>query len=340
MTTLDGYRVLRSRFHFLKYDPDEWTMPYLWLAGFGDVALIRRFDMRANLISALVERWCTKTHTFIMSCGECTITLEDVAMQLGLRVDDAMELSSIATEHKVMCAARAYIMQLIVERTYAKQHINKVHLKYLPLLEDFSRIGGCSWGWAMLAVLYYELCRAAKHGKGHVSGNWCEPNINHLLPNDRGFLWMLYSALNIATLIPQWVHAEAYMRCINMSVLNFSTIEWYNCDRVMRQFRRRQLVPVEPQKFVDVHSKTMRGKHTTDWSVEHQCYVALWNARAVYITRTLAVQVHITRTWAVRVHITRTWAVRVHITLTWAATFDPTADLPDVYSTPQRLPYQ
>ncbi|KAK5831788.1 hypothetical protein PVK06_015587 [Gossypium arboreum] len=158
-------------------------MPYLQMAGFGDVALIRRFDLRANLISALVERWCTETHTFIMLCGECTITLEDVTMQLGLRVDGAVvtgrsnvlepsvlchrllgrspnngernvtcltlawlranfkELSSTATEYKLMCAARAYIMQLI---------------------------GG--WGSAVLAALYYELCRVTKHGASNMVG--------------------------------------------------------------------------------------------------------------------------------------------------------------------------
>ncbi|KAH1039559.1 hypothetical protein J1N35_041302, partial [Gossypium stocksii] len=65
----DGYRVLRSQFYFPKYDPDERIMPYLQLAGFRDVVLIRRFDRRENLIFVLVERWCTETHTFIMPCG-------------------------------------------------------------------------------------------------------------------------------------------------------------------------------------------------------------------------------------------------------------------------------
>ncbi|KAK5839549.1 hypothetical protein PVK06_008350 [Gossypium arboreum] len=86
------------------------------------------------------------------------------------------------------------------------------------------------------------------------------------------FLWMSYSALNIATHIPQWVHAKAQMWCINKPVFSFLTVEWYNGDRVMQQFGCRQFVSVEPHK-------TMRGKHTTDWSVEHQFYVALWNAR-------------------------------------------------------------
>lgn len=60
--------------------------PYLDASGFGSVILILVFKLRADLISALVERWRPKTHTFQFSCGECTITLGDAAMQLGLLV--------------------------------------------------------------------------------------------------------------------------------------------------------------------------------------------------------------------------------------------------------------
>ena len=34
----------------------------------------------------LVRRWCTTTHTTFFSCGELTITLEDVANQLLLPI--------------------------------------------------------------------------------------------------------------------------------------------------------------------------------------------------------------------------------------------------------------
>ncbi|KAH1055284.1 hypothetical protein J1N35_033349 [Gossypium stocksii] len=51
----------------------------------------------------------------------------------------------------------------------------------------------------------------------HVTGNWCNSNINHLPPNNKGVHGekMPYSAPNIATLIPQWLHTEAYVWCIN-----------------------------------------------------------------------------------------------------------------------------
>ena len=39
------------------------------------------------MITALVERWRPETHTVLLPGGECTITLEDVALHLGIRVD-------------------------------------------------------------------------------------------------------------------------------------------------------------------------------------------------------------------------------------------------------------
>ncbi|RYQ84069.1 hypothetical protein Ahy_B10g102963 [Arachis hypogaea] len=39
------------------------------------------------LISTLMERWRPESHTFHLPCGELTITLHDVAYQLGLSVN-------------------------------------------------------------------------------------------------------------------------------------------------------------------------------------------------------------------------------------------------------------
>ncbi|QHO04763.1 uncharacterized protein DS421_13g442930 [Arachis hypogaea] len=68
---------------------DECYVPYLQMAGLYHLARLndRWFRLDEPLVSAFVERWHPETHTFHMPFGECTITLQDVAYQLGLAVD-------------------------------------------------------------------------------------------------------------------------------------------------------------------------------------------------------------------------------------------------------------
>ncbi|KAH1129224.1 hypothetical protein J1N35_000602 [Gossypium stocksii] len=176
-------------------------MPYLELTRFGSTTLIWTIDLRYDLISTLVERWRLKTHTFLLSCGECTVTLEDVALQLGLPIDESTitgrntiaepatlcysllgvspnnagskftglrfswlkanfeHLSINATEQEVMCAAQVYIMYIIGGVLMPDTNNNRVHLMYLPLLTDLQNVRSYSWGFAILAMLYRELCR-------------------------------------------------------------------------------------------------------------------------------------------------------------------------------------
>ena len=186
----------------LKNTPDARLMPYLELAGFGSVAQIRYTVLRFDLLSALVERWRPETHTFHFPCEECTVTLEDVALQLGLPIDGSPvtgvssftdpaalcyqllgdspgdgesyfsgikftwlkakigQLSATATEGELMCAARAYIMHMVGAVLMPDANGDSVHLSYLPLLADLSTARSYSWGSAVLATLYKELCRA------------------------------------------------------------------------------------------------------------------------------------------------------------------------------------
>ncbi|XP_016728143.1 serine/threonine-protein phosphatase 7 long form homolog [Gossypium hirsutum] len=51
--------------------------------------MIRTFDLKYDLISVLVERWYPETHIFHLSYGDCTITLEHVALQLRLPIDNS-----------------------------------------------------------------------------------------------------------------------------------------------------------------------------------------------------------------------------------------------------------
>ncbi|MFQ6633874.1 hypothetical protein Gotur_010274 [Gossypium turneri] len=68
--------------------PSPLVENYLREAGFWHVATVGRgYKVDPKLISALIERWRLETHTFHLPCGECTVTLEDVSLQLGLPVD-------------------------------------------------------------------------------------------------------------------------------------------------------------------------------------------------------------------------------------------------------------
>ncbi|KAA3456270.1 serine/threonine-protein phosphatase 7 long form-like protein [Gossypium australe] len=78
---------MRHQLHDPDYFPDQRVIPYLNIAGFGVAAYIKISELRAGLISALVERWRLETHTFHLSCGEVNITLQDVAVQLGLSIN-------------------------------------------------------------------------------------------------------------------------------------------------------------------------------------------------------------------------------------------------------------
>ncbi|KAK5846825.1 protein MAINTENANCE OF MERISTEMS-like [Gossypium arboreum] len=68
---------------------------YLRDTGFWYVATIGRWcKLDPKIISALIERWRPETHTFHLPCRKCTITLEDVQLQLGLPIDEYAVIGS------------------------------------------------------------------------------------------------------------------------------------------------------------------------------------------------------------------------------------------------------
>ncbi|KAK7271576.1 hypothetical protein RJT34_27598 [Clitoria ternatea] len=206
-------RLLRARQCYFPPGPKphESILTMLKTTGFGYVAQIENVNIDISLISALVERWRPETRTFHFPNGECTITLEDVALQLGIPIDgdavtgtipsdlrgrcrellgaappkntwddETLELSWLATKFEklpndasmtvVKQHTRAYILRLIGGLLMPDRLGTKVDLMYLPLLENLSKVGHYSWGSAVLACLYRELCRASKTGSTEIGG--------------------------------------------------------------------------------------------------------------------------------------------------------------------------
>ncbi|KAI5448201.1 hypothetical protein KIW84_015574 [Lathyrus oleraceus] len=76
----------RTRVHeYVHMDP--MIQPYVELASFGHISKILSWSIDNKFILALCERWRPETHIFWFPTGECTVTLEDVYMLLGLSIE-------------------------------------------------------------------------------------------------------------------------------------------------------------------------------------------------------------------------------------------------------------
>ncbi|RYR50017.1 hypothetical protein Ahy_A07g036567 [Arachis hypogaea] len=70
----------------------------------------------------LIERWRPESHTLHLPCGEMTITLQDVAYQLRLRIDGDL-VSSTMTDGPLRTSASNYRVDRFVHQFGGLQHI-------------------------------------------------------------------------------------------------------------------------------------------------------------------------------------------------------------------------
>ncbi|QHN95390.1 uncharacterized protein DS421_18g609170 [Arachis hypogaea] len=180
---------------------DDRYVPYLHMAGLYHLARLndRWFRLDEALVSAFVERWRPETHTFHMPFGECTITLQDVAYQLGWRPawEWFQELLGVipppsqvqkyaincswfqetfgecpegADDETVRRYARVYIMMLLGTQLFADKSGNRIHIRWLPFVARLEDMGTYSWGSAALAWLYWCMCRVANRNVIKLAG--------------------------------------------------------------------------------------------------------------------------------------------------------------------------
>ena len=82
---------------------------------FLDIAKLKQIKIDDALVTtALVERWRSKSHTFHLLVGECTITLEDVALQLSLRVDGKPVTTLTYYDWEQMCTKYIVVVPQIM----------------------------------------------------------------------------------------------------------------------------------------------------------------------------------------------------------------------------------
>uniref|UniRef100_A0A2N9IHE9 Aminotransferase-like plant mobile domain-containing protein n=1 Tax=Fagus sylvatica TaxID=28930 RepID=A0A2N9IHE9_FAGSY len=138
-------------------------IPYLQRAGFYGIAKLGFIKMDWALITALVERWRQETHTFHLPHGSTELNWSELCLQL-------LGVSPPPNNY------------------FADKSGEKVHLMFLPMLEDFDAAGWYSWGSAVLAWLYRELCRATDPDSCDIAGAlilvqlWAWSRFPHISP--------------------------------------------------------------------------------------------------------------------------------------------------------------
>jgi Plant mobile domain len=130
----DHKKSLFTREHSVNLVWDNRYEKYVMKAGLYGVHQIGHIPTDHALISALVERWRQETHTFHFPVGEMTITLQDVAILLGLRVDgDAICLN---TQRDWRTVVEQLLGKPVTRKTFRKK--SKVAISITWLHENFS----------------------------------------------------------------------------------------------------------------------------------------------------------------------------------------------------------
>lgn len=188
----------------------ERITPYLHQCRLYRVTRLPHIDIDWSLITSLVERWQSETHTFHLPNCEMSITLQDIAIITGLPIDGNAVCGPTNMEWGPVCQnllgvtppetaltygslkitwVRNTFLNLpeganaITTQQYARAYMfqvlallfgnksqSRLHCYFLQLLEDFGVAGEYSWGSATLAFLYKELCTASIKKTTEVAG--------------------------------------------------------------------------------------------------------------------------------------------------------------------------
>ncbi|QHN91216.1 uncharacterized protein DS421_17g572980 [Arachis hypogaea] len=153
---------------------DNRVEEYLRVTGFYHASQIGVVQCQKALVNALIERWHPDTHTFHLSIDECAITLEDVALILGLPTDGLPVTGMTMSSFEALQAECLEQFGVAPSKEQCRGCCIKltavVHWKFLPLLRDFGSIRQYSWGSACLAHLYRALCRASHFNCKEIDG--------------------------------------------------------------------------------------------------------------------------------------------------------------------------
>ncbi|KAK4397639.1 protein MAINTENANCE OF MERISTEMS [Sesamum angolense] len=161
--------------------------------------------------------------------------------------------------------ARAVALLLLGGTMCPDSSGNLVSLLYLAKLEDIVAARNYSWGSAVLAFLYRELCNASKKGKAAIGGA-----LQLVQPYDmESNVIMAY----VGDFNPQLWRSIC-------PLIFYAIVEMHHPERVLRQFGMMQNIPDQPDtRDMSLHKITRSNRTGTDWVLQHILYITRWQRR-------------------------------------------------------------
>ncbi|KAF7801211.1 serine/threonine-protein phosphatase 7 long form-like protein [Senna tora] len=263
--------------------PPPCIVPYLIQAGFYGVSRVGHFEYVRPLIRALVERWCPETHTFHFPQGECTITLQDVVLQLGLPCSGYVVTGTEKHNYRELCMELLGIELPQQRQTRKGQRVSMSWLKsqfqYVPDHNSPEGLRGmrtvqlgisCTRFPKLapprppprdpLAHIYQPLPPLAARWQGMLTTARPATSSHHMYRQmiDRmdecgDIDWTPYSSMLERGEIPNEYLQHPDIWRASVPLVNFAIVEWHHSDRVLRQFGMTQSIPGPPRDLSDVH---------------------------------------------------------------------------------------
>ena len=127
----------------------EEIIPLLRQSDFYWIMKMGYLKINSSLITVLIERWRLETHTFHMRCVECTITLQDVSVLLGLRVDGVPLIGPTNLDWADLCEEllgvrpqKGELQGSVVKLSWLAHHFSQInnHDGNVEQLQRFTRV--------------------------------------------------------------------------------------------------------------------------------------------------------------------------------------------------------
>ncbi|KAL0361126.1 UNVERIFIED_CONTAM: protein MAINTENANCE OF MERISTEMS [Sesamum radiatum] len=210
------------------------------------------------------------------------------------------------TPHEIVVQyARAVALLLLGGVMCPDSSGNLIPLLYLTKLEDIVEARNYSWGSAVLAFLYRELCNATNKGKAAIGGAlqllqiWAWSRIIPLCPGlgaelrttvrvirdildemqSDQFIWQPYD-LDSDVIMAYAADFNPQLWRSSCPLIFYAIVEMHHPERVLRQFGMRQNIPEAiDTRDMSLHQISRKNRTGTDWNLQHIQYISRWQRR-------------------------------------------------------------